>query len=134
MKLTAVADEERGAGGSEIESLTLTSRQVAYLEKLCAAADPVMAPAFGRPHFIRTLLDCIEQSGIDLTEAATEQDITRLALRSLTRPGGNSQRESAIAPISVALANRPSGRRSYRSNLPERGRHRSGNSPRSNRG
>jgi hypothetical protein len=132
MKLTAVAHEERVVGSSEVETVPLSTQQVTYLEKLCGA----MEPSFGRPHLIRTLLDCIEKSGIDLSEASSEQELARLASISLNRAQGKAERQpEAIAPLSAVSATaRPSGRRSYRSNLPVRGRHRSGKPPRSNRG
>jgi hypothetical protein len=41
--------------------------------------NPAMPKAFGWPQAIRTILDRIEQSNIDLTAASSEYEIARLA-------------------------------------------------------
>jgi hypothetical protein len=47
--------------------------------------NPDMPIAFGAPHAIRTLLERIEEAGVDLTSASTEEELTRIAVDGLRR-------------------------------------------------
>lgn len=70
---------------SEIETLLLSPSQFAYLGRLSKKINPQMAEAFGRAEAIRTLLDRLEESGIDLNDAKSEQELARLAAVELRR-------------------------------------------------
>lgn len=61
------------------ETISLSQRHAAFLSKLSNAINPDMPAAFGWPHAIRLILERIEESGIDLTEARTEHEIANLA-------------------------------------------------------
>ena len=60
------------------ELLTLTLDQVEFLQTASQAINPGAHPRFGLPHVVRTLLDYIETSGIDLTVASSEDEIAAL--------------------------------------------------------
>ena len=70
---------------SEIETLFITSAQQAYLGRQSKGLNPDMPIAFGAAHVVRTLLDRIEQSGADLTDASSEEELTRVAADGLRR-------------------------------------------------
>jgi len=70
------------------ETIVLSKRHASYLAKMSNEINPAMPKAFGWPQAIRTILDRIEQSNIDLTAASSEYEIARLAageLRSKSR-------------------------------------------------
>ena len=129
MKLLTPAERREGPA-IELENLSLSARQVAFLERVSSAVNPAMPAAFGWPHAIRLILDRIEQSGIDLTDATSEQEIADLAagrLREWKRPG----RASATSASQTPRKTRSADRRVYRSNLPETDQRRFGRRPRS---
>jgi hypothetical protein len=67
------------------ETIVLTGTQADYLQTVSRNINPEMHRAFGLPHAIRTILDRIEASGIDLTAASSEDEITTLAAGQLRR-------------------------------------------------
>src|SRR5947209_17408972 len=71
--------EENDASSRELETLMLSDHHLDYLERLCQSINPQMPAAFGWPHAIRAILDRIEESGIDLTDASSEEEIALLA-------------------------------------------------------
>jgi hypothetical protein len=60
------------------ETLLLTLDQVEFLQTASQAINPGAHPRFGLPHAVRVLLDYIEESGIDLTVAGSEDEIAAL--------------------------------------------------------
>ncbi|HEY2091647.1 MAG TPA: hypothetical protein VGJ81_07150 [Thermoanaerobaculia bacterium] len=131
MKLVAPIEEELSIT-EELETLILSDRHLEYLEQISLAMNPAMPTAFGWPHAIRAILDRIEESGIDLTDAASEEEIAALAAGKLRR------RKSPLSGISASRSggtpSRRADRLTSRLNLPETGRHRSGRRPRSGHG
>ncbi len=126
--------QERRNGENELETIALSDRHLTYLGQIAREMNPDMPASFGLPHLIRTLIDRVEESGIDLTDACSEEDIARLAARRLS---GRGIRRRAPRPSERAFAspaNRSAARRSHRSSLPGKGRFRSGTTPRSDRG
>jgi hypothetical protein len=130
MKLVAPIEEEMSFT-EEMETLILSDRHLEYLEQISRSMNPAMPKAFGWPQAIRAILDRIEESGIDLTDAASEEEIAALAAGKLRR------RKSPLSGISASRSGTPSRRAdrlTSRLNLPETGRHRSGRRPRSGHG
>ena len=70
---------------NEIETFVVSRTQLDYLGRLANEINPDMPMAFGGAHVIRTLLERFEQSGIDLTGAASEEEVTRIAAQGLRR-------------------------------------------------
>lgn len=62
------------------ETICLSQRHASLLEKVAHEMNPAMPMEFGWPHVIRTLLDRVEASGIDLTVASSEDEVTQAAL------------------------------------------------------
>jgi hypothetical protein len=117
---------------NELETLALSDRHLDYLGRIVRELNPDMPASIGLPHLIRTILDRVEQSGIDLTEASSEEDIARLAAGRLRQ---KRNRRETLRPSERTFSSYSStARRSYRSNLPERDRFHSGKPPRSGRG
>lgn len=121
------------AGANELETIVLSDRHLDYLEQIARELNPDMPESFGLPHLIRTLIDRVEESGIDLTDACSEEEIARLAA---TRLGGPTTRRRTPRPTGrlFSSANPSAARRSHRSSLPAKDRFRSGTPPRSGRG
>ena len=130
MKL--VAPIEKGMSlTEEMETLVLSDRHLEYLEQIARSMNPAMPRAFGWPHAIRAILDRIEESGINLTDAASEEEIAALAAGKLRR------RKSPLTGISASpsrTTSRRADRLTSRLNLPETGRSRFGRRPRSGHG
>ncbi len=82
MKLLSAKREVAGTDPAT-ETITLSRRHAAYLDHVSHGINPEMPEVFGWPHAIRTILDRIEASGVDLTEASSEHDIARLAAAEL---------------------------------------------------
>ena len=61
------------------ETISLPQRHATFLSQISSAINPDMPAAFGWPHAIRLILERIEESGIDLTEASTEHEIASVA-------------------------------------------------------
>ena len=92
MKLTIVGGDGPDQKESEIETLFLTAAQNAYLGRQSQAINPDMPVEFGAAHVIRTLLERMEESGIDASEASSEEEVTRVAVARLRR-GSKSQQD-----------------------------------------
>lgn len=120
------------AGGNELETIVLSDRHLDYLGEIARELNPDMPESFGLPHLIRTLIERVEESGIDLTDACSEEDIARLAADRLG--GTKTARASRTTGRLFSSANRSAARRSRQSSLPEKDRFRSGTPPRSGRG
>src|SRR5258706_4384904 len=72
------------AGTSPVtEAIVLTGGQAEYLQSVSRAMNPQIHRAFGLPQAIRTILDRVEASGVDLTDASSEDEITELAAGAL---------------------------------------------------
>jgi hypothetical protein len=124
--------EERNAL-NEVETLLLSDRHLDYLERLSKTLNPEMPTAFGWPHAIRTILDRIEESGVDLADASSEEEIARLAAGTLR--GEERRKQSASGPFSASQSKRRQADRPvYRSNQPETDPIRFGRRPRSGHG
>jgi len=76
-----------GCTSSELETLVLSDEHLDYLGQIAREMNPDMPESFGLPHLIRTIIDRVEQSGIDLTDACSEEDIARLAAKKLRGRG-----------------------------------------------
>ena len=84
MKL--VATEKTAAGApSTIETVAISNTQFAFLGELAHQLNPDMPMEFAGAHVIRTLLERFEESGIDLTAASSEEEVTRVASKGLNR-------------------------------------------------
>jgi hypothetical protein len=132
MRAIPTAAESRTGGPNELETILLSAEHLDYLGQAAQELNPDMPASFGLPHLIRTILDRIAESGVDLTEARSEEDIARLAAGRLrqrtTARCGSRPTERTFSSNSSAA------RRSYRSNRPATDPFRSGKPPRSGRG
>ena len=117
---------------NELETIVLSGRHLDYLEEAARELNPLLPESFGLPHLIRTILDRVEQSGIDLTDAGSEEEIARLAAGTLRK--GSLARRSKRSTEQTFSSSCSTARRSYRSNQPETDRFHSGKPPRSGRG
>ena len=61
------------------ETISLSQPHATFLSNLSSAINPDMPAAFGWPHAIRLILERIEESGVDLTDAGSEHEIASLA-------------------------------------------------------
>src|ERR1700682_4292761 len=61
------------------ETILLNGGQTDYLQSVSRAMNPQMHHAFGLPHAIRAILDRVEASVIDLTDASSEDEIAEIA-------------------------------------------------------
>jgi hypothetical protein len=68
---------------SGIETFVISRTQLDYLASLAQEMNPDMPMAFAGAHVIRTLLERFEESGIDLTGASSEEELTLVAARTL---------------------------------------------------
>lgn len=123
----------RETRSDELETIALSEEHLDYLGQLAREMNPDMPELFGLPFLIRTIIDRVEQSGIDLTDARSEEDIARLAAKRL-RGQANRHGGPLSARLFSSTATRSAARRSHRSSLPVTGRFRSGTTPRSGRG
>ena len=132
MHLMQPIQERRTGTANEQETIVLSGRHLDYLGKLARQMNPDMPASFGLPHLIRTILDRVEEAGIDLTDACSEEEIASLVAGRLrqttTRKRAPRLNERTFSSCSSAT------RRSYRSSLPEKDRFHSGKPPRSGRG
>lgn len=117
---------------NELETIVLSDHHLDFLEEAVRELNPSMPESFGLPHLIRTILDRVEESGIDLTEAGSEEEIARLAAGPLRRSTPVRRPRRTIEQ--TFSSSYSTARRSYRSNPPERDRSHSGKPPRSGRG
>ena len=133
MYLMPPTEQRRGGRANELETIALSGKHLDYLGQIARQLNPDMPATFGLPHLIRTILDRVEASGIDLTEACSEEDIARLAAGPL---GGNPSRRRLRAkrPSERLFSLSSAARRSGRSSLPEKDQRHSGRTPRSGRG
>ncbi len=88
-----VTSQRNVAGGEPAtETIVLSKRHASFLARVSNEINPAMPKAFGWPHAIRTILDRIEQSNIDLAAASSEYEIAQLAAGELRT---KSRRRSA---------------------------------------
>jgi hypothetical protein len=132
MHLMPPVEEGRASSLTELETLVLSDQHLDYLGQVAHELNPAMPASFGLPHLIRAILDRVEESGIDLTDACSEEDIARLAATRLSRV--TADRRPAPGLSGPTFSSSSAVRPAYRSSLPERDRLRSGKTPRSNRG
>ena len=132
MYLMPPTKESTNGSPNELETIVLSGKHLDYLGQIALEMNPDMPASFGLPHLIRAILDRVEESGIDLTEAGSEEEIARLAAGPLRKssPARRSKR-SIEQTFSLSCS---TARRSYRSNPPETDRFHSGKPPRSGRG
>ncbi len=76
-----LASTKTGVAGQDpaTETILLSQRHASFLAKMSNEINPAMPAAFGWPHAIRTIIDRMEQSKIDLTVASSEREIAKLA-------------------------------------------------------
>ena len=77
---------------NDIETFVISRAQLDYLGRLANEMNPEMPFAFAGAHVIRTLLERFEETGIDLTEASSEQELTRVAARAMRQRHRDSHR------------------------------------------
>jgi hypothetical protein len=82
MKLVA-SKRGRPEPQSEVETFVVSRAQFDYLGRVGHDMNPDMPMAFAGAHVIRTLLERLEESGVDLTGASSEEELTHVAARSL---------------------------------------------------
>jgi hypothetical protein len=77
-----LASTNRTVAGDDpaTETICLSQRHASLLAKMSYELNPAMPKEFGWPHAIRTILDRVEASGIDLTAASSENEVAQLAL------------------------------------------------------
>jgi len=85
LKLMKPVEVEQADSDSAVETLLLTDEQIAYIDDTSKDLNPEMPSAFGWPHVVRALLDRVEESGIDLTAADSEEEIARVAATELRK-------------------------------------------------
>jgi len=93
MKVLSSGKTGVAGGDPATETIMLRGRHLDYLAEESQKINPAMPNAFGCPHVIRTLLDRIEASGIDLTDASSEAEIAELVS---ARLGARSRRRKAF--------------------------------------
>lgn len=116
---------------NELETIALSEEHLDYLDQMVYEMNPDMPPPFGWSHLICTLLEKFEQSGIDLTDASSEEEIAELAAGRLR---DQTDQQTTGSTGTFSSSRRPTYRRSYQSSRPETDRLRSGKTPRSGRG
>ncbi len=131
MHLIPSNTEARPEPANELETIALSGEQLDYLGQLARRMNPDMPASFALPHLIRTILDRVEQSGIDLTAACSEEEIARLAAGPLRQTRARRRQCATETTFSSGYS---ATRRSYRSNRPGTDRFHSGRPPRSGRG
>ncbi len=82
MKLVAARTVEEGAD-NDTETIVVPQAQFDYLSRVGSELNSAMPMAFAGAHVIRTLLERFEETGIDLTEATSESELTRIAAHGL---------------------------------------------------
>ncbi|MGZ8830466.1 MAG: hypothetical protein ACXW2Q_08820 [Thermoanaerobaculia bacterium] len=68
---------------SDIETFVVSPAQFDYLGRVANEMNPDMPMAFAGAHVIRALLERFEDSGINLTGASSEEELTQIAARGL---------------------------------------------------
>ena len=91
MKLVAAKTVDSETS-NDIETFVISRAQLDYLGRLANENNPDMPMAFAGAHIIRTLLERFEDSGIDLTEASSEEELTQIAARAMRQRRRDSQR------------------------------------------
>jgi hypothetical protein len=77
---------------SDIETFVVSRAQFDYLGRVANEMNPDMPMAFAGAHVIRALLERFEDSGINLTGASSEEELTQIAARALRQPGRERRR------------------------------------------
>ncbi|HEX9163885.1 MAG TPA: hypothetical protein VF980_19405 [Thermoanaerobaculia bacterium] len=91
MKLIAANAAHPEAASNDVETIVVSPAQLRYLGRIAHEMNPDMPMAFGGAHVIRALLERFEESGIDLTAATSEEELTHIAARGLRRHRRNRQ-------------------------------------------
>jgi len=133
MHLMPSNEESRAGAPNELETIVLSGKHLDYLGQIALEMNPDMPASFGLPHLIRAILDRVEESGIDLTDACSEEDIARLAAGRLRGKTSTARRQTP-RPSERLFSSSSAARRSGRSSLPVTDQHHSGRPPRSGRG
>ncbi|MGZ8795755.1 MAG: hypothetical protein ACXW2F_00310 [Thermoanaerobaculia bacterium] len=68
---------------SDIETFVVSPAQFDYLGRVANEMNPDMPMAFAGAHVIRALLERFEDSGINLTGASSEEELTQIAARGM---------------------------------------------------
>lgn len=90
MKVVATKTSVAGTSPAT-ETIFVAQHHAAFLAKMSRRINPDMHQAFGWPQAIRTILDRIEASGIDLTGATSEREIAQLAAAKLRATSGRRE-------------------------------------------
>jgi hypothetical protein len=91
MKLVAAKAVEP-ENSNDIETFVISRAQLDYLGRLANENNPDMPMAFAGAHIIRTLLERFEDSGINLTEASSEEELTQVAANAMRQRRRDSRR------------------------------------------
>jgi hypothetical protein len=91
MKLVAAKAVDSG-NSNDVETFVISRTQLDYLGRLANEINPDMPMAFAGAHVIRTLLERFEDSGTDLTEASSEEELTRIAAHKMRERHRESRR------------------------------------------
>ena len=126
--------QEREGAPNELETIALSGEHLEYLGQIAHDMNPLMPASLGMSHLIRTLLERIEDSGIDLTDASSEEEIARLAAGRLRQRSSSSSKRTPRLNERLFSSRSSAALRSNRSSPPERDRFHSGRPPRSGRG
>lgn len=77
---------------SDIEMFAVSPAQFDYLGRVANEMNPDMPMAFAGAHVIRALLERFEHSGINLTGASSEEELTQIAARGLRQRAREQRR------------------------------------------
>src|SRR5215210_768012 len=116
MRLMPPTQERQTGSPNELETIALSGKHLDYLGQAALELNPDMPASFGLPHLIRAILDRVEQSGIDLTDACSEEEIAQLAAMRLSTK--TSDRRRSPRTNARIFSSKSAARRSDRSSLP----------------
>lgn len=88
MKLLTSAPDTPDTSAGSVETLGMSQAHLDFLRAVSERINPDMPAAFGRAHVIRALLDHLEESELDLSDATSEEEIAQIAAAGLRQTTG----------------------------------------------
>ena len=85
MRVVAIAPPSPTVAETDSETVVLSEAQLQLLAAICHRLNPDMPMAFGGAHVIRTLIERLDEAGIDLADAKSEEEIARVAANGLRK-------------------------------------------------
>lgn len=82
--LTATPDLPETDAGS-VETIALSQAHLDFLAAVSERINPDMPAAFGRAHVVRTLLERLEDTEVNLSDASSEEKLAEIAAAGLRR-------------------------------------------------